>query len=124
MRGISFWFFLSATIYVLCGMAFGIWMAISEDHMLASAHAHLNLIGWVSMAIFGIYYHLVPAAGLSGLAKLHFAVQTIGLWLIVPGIGLAVMGITPALAGIGSIFTILGMLLFVIIVLRTRGQAA
>lgn len=124
MRGISYWFFLSATLYVTCGMAFGIWMSASGDHRLASAHAHLNLIGWVSMALFGIFYHLVPAAGQSRLAQLHFVIATAGLWTIVPGIVMAIQGTSETFAKLGSMLTILGMLLFVAIVIRSRRQVA
>ena len=62
MNGLSFWFFVLAVISGALGMAWGIQMSASGDHSLSIAHAHLNLIGWVGFAIFGIYYPLVPAA--------------------------------------------------------------
>ncbi len=124
MRGISLLFFATAAIYVAVGMAFGIWMSASQDHQLAPAHGHLNLIGWVSMAIFGIYYHLVPQAGQSHLAKLHFGVQTLGLWILVPGIAMAIQQQGETLAKIGSMLTILGMLIFVFVVLKFRNAPA
>lgn len=120
MRGPALWFFLSAAIYVLAGMMFGIWMAATQDHSLAPAHGHLNLVGWVSMAIFGIYYHLVPSAGQSMLARVHFVLATLGVWILVPGIALAVQGRTEALAQAGSLLTLVAMLLFVVIVVRNR----
>jgi len=47
-------------------------------------HAHTNLLGWVSMMIFGIAYHVLPR--FSGrplysdrLANIHFALANIGL---------------------------------------------
>ncbi|TKT75281.1 hypothetical protein [Aquamicrobium sp. LC103] len=120
MRGVAFWFFFSAALYVAVGMAFGIYMAASHDHQLAPVHGHLNLIGWVSMAIFGMFYQLVPRAAESRLAKVHFALATLGLWLIVPGIALAMQGRTEALAQAGSLVTIAAMLLFVFIVARSR----
>ena len=36
--------------------ALGIAMAMRQDFTLAPAHAHLNLLGWVSMALYGLYY--------------------------------------------------------------------
>jgi len=71
MRGISFTFLVCGTVAVLIGMAWGIQMAASGDHGLSPAHAHLNLLGWVSFAIFGFYYHLVPTAAQSRLAMVH-----------------------------------------------------
>jgi len=72
----------------------GIAMSISGDHTLAPAHAHLNLVGRVTMALFGICYHPVPIAGAAGLARVHFT--------------------------IGSRLTLASMLIFVATVLRRR----
>lgn len=123
MRGVALWFFASAVIYVTLGMVFGIWMSASHDHGLSPAHGHLNLIGWVTMALFGLYYHMVPAAAESRLATLHFALATIGVWLIVPGIALAIRGTTEILAVLGSFATLASMLLFLVIVFRTQRPA-
>jgi len=124
MRGISFWFFFTATVYVTVGMAWGIHMSASGDHTLSPAHAHLNLIGWVTMALFGVYYHLVPKAGEHVLAKVHFAVATAGVLLIVPGIVMAIQETGEAFAKIGSVLTLLSMLIFVFTVIRNREQPA
>lgn len=120
MRGISFWFFATATLYVTIGMAWGIHMSATADHSMAPAHAHLNLIGWVTMALFGVYYHLVPKAAESVLAKIHFAVATAGVLVIVPGIVMALQQTSEALAKTGSVLTILSMLIFVVTVFRNR----
>lgn len=120
MRGISFWFFMTAVIYVTLGMTWGIVMAVTGDHGLAAAHAHLNLVGWVTLALFGVYYHLVPKAGEHLVAKVHFAVATAGVVLIVPGIAMALTGAGELLAKIGSVLTLASMLLFAVVVLRSR----
>ena len=36
-------------------MALGISMAVRQDSSLATAHARLNLLGWVSIALYGLY---------------------------------------------------------------------
>lgn len=122
MRGLAFWFFFTAVIYVIAGMAFGIHMSIIHDYQLAPAHAHLNLIGWVCMAIFGLYYHLVPRAAASPLAKIHFVIATLGIWTIIPGIVFAVREEGETLAKIGSILSILSLILFLVIVVRSRAK--
>ena len=48
--------FRAAVVMVVAGMIWGIVMAITEDHSTFPAHAHLNLLGWVSLFLFGIYY--------------------------------------------------------------------
>jgi len=124
MRGISFWFFLTATLYVTVGMVWGIQMSASGDHSMMPAHAHLNLIGWVTMALFAIYYHLVPKAAEHVLAKAHFIIATAGLLIIVPGIVMALNERSEVLAKVGSILTLLSMLVFVFTVVRNRQSAA
>jgi hypothetical protein len=53
MKASSFSFKI-ATVMALAGIAMGIGMAASHDHSLMPAHAHLNLLGWVSLFLFGI----------------------------------------------------------------------
>ena|SRR5680860_100816 len=124
MRGISFWFFATGTIYVLIGMLWGIHMGVSGDHTMMPAHAHLNLVGWVTMALFGIYYHLTPKAADTLLAKIHFAVATLGLIVFVPGIALANSQNNDLFAKIGSVITVVSMLIFVFTVFKNRVKTA
>lgn len=121
MRGASLGFILSAVVFGTIGMAWGIVMAATHDHMLSPAHAHLNLIGWVTMALFGFYYHAVPSASARRVAGaplpwIHFAVSFAGVVTIAPGIAMAVSGGTEGLAILGSFLTIGGMGIFLITV--------
>ena len=43
-------YFKTAIIFLIIGIAAGIHMSISGDHSVTGAHAHINLLGWVSMA--------------------------------------------------------------------------
>ena len=59
-------------------------------------HAHTMVAGWLMSAVFAFFYHLVPAARDSLLARIHF-------WLTaVSGIGLLV-GLYFLLAGNAAI---------------------
>ena len=122
MKGVAYWFMLTAVVAVSLGMIWGIQMSATGDHLLSPAHAHLNLLGWVTMAIFAIYYHIVPEAAETTLAKVHFALAFVGLVLIVPGIVMAVRETGETLAKIGSTVTELSMLVFLYTVAR-RGLA-
>lgn len=123
MKGIAFWFFALGVFAVLCGMVWGIQMSVTHDHTLSPAHAHLNLLGWVTFGLIGLYYHQVPAAAETGLARLHLLLATLGLVLIVPGIVLAITERTEVLAAAGSFITLAAMLVFGVIVLRSRSAA-
>ncbi len=121
MKGVAYWFFLSGVIYVTLGMLWGIEMGIRQSFAMAPAHAHLNLAGWVTMALFGIYYHLVPRAAARGLARLHFAVATLGVFGLVPGIAVSVATGSEGLVIAGSLLTFASMLIFLYTVATTRG---
>jgi hypothetical protein len=113
MRALPFWFIFLASLFALAGMAWGIQMSISQDHTLAGAHAHNNLIGFVTMTIYGVYYRLVPAAAAKMLAMIHFWIALAGALTFGVGVALAIMGTTEILAVISSLLTILAMLIFV-----------
>ncbi|MCZ7676457.1 MAG: hypothetical protein M5U35_12120 [Roseovarius sp.] len=118
MRGLAFWFMLCGVVAVLIGMAWGLRMAATHDHTMMPAHAHLNLVGFVSFAIFAFYYHLVPDAAEGRLPRLHLALSLLGLTVMVPGIALALQERTEALAAGGATISALGMLCFLTVVLR------
>ena len=114
MPNIDRWFLRIAVVYALIAMTLGIIMGISEDHTQMPTHAHLNLVGWVSMALYALVYRQYPAAGQSRLAQLHFWVANVGALLLSIGVYTQMAGM-PSLALIvisGSFITIFGMLIF------------
>ncbi len=118
MRDTAFVFFLAAVLCVCVGMAWGIQMAVSEDHLLAPAHAHLNLVGWATLALFAIYYRLTPAACGTRLARIHAVIAILGVAVMVPGIAIAVTGGSPGPAAAGSLLVAASMAIFLLTVLR------
>ncbi|WP_232367751.1 hypothetical protein [Tritonibacter horizontis] len=97
-------------------------MAASKNHLLANAHAHLNLIGWVGFAIYGTYYHIVPAAAQGLLPRIHLALSVVAVGTIAPGIAIVLSGGTDGLAILGSVLTLASAILFLVIVLRSRAS--
>lgn len=124
MRNIGTVFIVTAVLFASFGMLWGIQMSISQNHGLSAAHAHLNLIGWATMAIFGLYYSITPQAR-GRLATLHYILHTIAVLIFTPGIVMAVSESGETMAALGSLLVILSMLLFLVIVLRAGfGRAA
>jgi hypothetical protein len=68
-----------AVIYFVIAVAMGVYMGASHDHSLYPLHAHLNLLGWVSMALFGLLGKTFPNIADNLLAKLHFWIYNIAL---------------------------------------------
>lgn len=118
MRDTPKMFFAAAALFALCGMVWGIQMSATHDHTLSPAHGHLNLIGFVMMSVFGTYYALTPHAGRSRTARIHFALNTAVVLVLVPGIALAISGKTEVLAQIGSVLAVLSMALFGFAILK------
>ncbi|MGR3322819.1 MAG: hypothetical protein ACU0DK_12905 [Pseudooceanicola sp.] len=124
MNGIALLFLAAGVLCALIGMAWGIQMSATGNHLLSPAHAHLNLLGWVSLAVFAIYYHVVPAAAQSLLAKVHLVLALAGVALIVPGIVSAIQHTGETMAKLGSVLTILSMAVFLVVILTAGRRTA
>ena len=72
-------FMLVGVVFLVLGIPIGMYMGAANNFALAPLHAHLNLLGFVLMTVFGILYRMVPAMAASGLAKAHFWLHTIGV---------------------------------------------
>jgi hypothetical protein len=112
--------FQAAVLFVVAGMIWGIVMAISDDHSAMPAHAHLNLLGWVSLFLFGIFYHLHPAIDHSRTASIQVWIWIASTVILTVGVGLVHTGhaVGDAIAAVGSIIVLADMLLFGWLVLR------
>ncbi len=75
----------ASLIYLLIGSTMGVIMVLDPSTTtIKFSHAHVLLIGFVSMMIFGVGYHLLPVfAGTDlhsiRLAEMQFWLQNIGL---------------------------------------------
>ena len=114
-----------AVLMVVAGMIWGIIMAVSHDHSAMPAHAHLNLLGWVSLFLFGLFYHLHPAIDRSRAALVQVAVWIVGTVILTFGVGLLHAGhdIGQPFAAGGSFIVLASMLQFGWLVVR-RDQTA
>ena len=125
MKRIDVYFLLLATILLICGAVLGVVMGAQENFQLTPVHAHLNLAGWASLALFGLTYRAYPELAGNRLAGLHFVVSASGSVLLPIGIGFAVLRNQPTLAIVASILWLLGVLLFLAQLLRlTRELSA
>jgi len=105
----TLWFIYACIVYSIIGFSWGALMGgISEfrhfvDHrlhgdLIVRAHTHINLLGWVEMAIFGAIYYIIPRLVKRPiyslkLVKLHFYTHNLGL------IGMVVFFTTAGVMG-------------------------
>lgn len=57
------WFIRLSIVYFLIGSLLGVLFIVRPamaDTYHVAMHAHLNLLGWMSMMIFGVGYHILP----------------------------------------------------------------
>ena len=114
--------FRAAVLMAAAGMIWGIVMGISQDHATLPAHAHLNLLGWVSLFLFGIYYHLHPAVDRTALASLQVWVWITGTIIMTIGVALVHSGreIGDPIAAVSSLVVLVDMLIFGWLVFRSE----
>lgn len=90
-----------AVVYLILGVAMGIVMGASENFTLRPVHAHVNLLGWATMALAGLIYSIFPKAGRSKLATLHFWLSNLSLPVMTVALALLLTGshqVVPILA--------------------------
>ena len=121
MKRVDVYFLLLATVLLICGATLGIVMGAREDFQLVPVHAHLNLAGWASLALFGLTYRAYPELAATKLAGYHFTVSAIASVLLPIGIGLAVLRAQPGLAIAASILWLIGVLMFLVQLVRLAG---
>lgn len=121
---ISRGFLVMGALYLLVGIGFGMYMGGSGDHSLAPVHAHINLLGFTLMTLFGLAYRVIPGLADGMLAKAHFWLHQAGALALLLGLFLMMSGRVPE-ASIGPIFPFaeaavaLGVLCWIAGVMRT-----
>jgi hypothetical protein len=114
--------FRAAVAFVVAGMIWGLVMAISEDPSSMSAHAHLNLLGWVSLFLFGIYYRLHPEFENTKSASIQVWVWIAGTIVFAIGVALVHTGhaVGDPIAAVGSVIVLMDTLFFGWLVFRAK----
>lgn len=103
------WFVYACIIYSIIGFSWGAIMGgvpafrhfvdySAHGRLITLAHGHINLLGWVEMAIFAALYYVVPRVSRRSiysvrLVKVHFWTHNFGL------IGMVVFFFTAGVVG-------------------------
>ncbi|MBI4843852.1 MAG: cbb3-type cytochrome c oxidase subunit I [Nitrospirae bacterium] len=111
MDKIVVWYLRMSVIYFVAGAALGMLMLVSpgETGVYRDIHVHFNLLGFMSMMIYGVGYHILPK--FSGVNIYSVKIMNLQFWLSNIGlIGMAVswpMTIVNYAAGIAGPLLIL-----------------
>jgi hypothetical protein len=121
MPRVSAAFFAIGVVYLLLGMMWGMHMGEAEDFSMMPAHAHLNLLGWVTMAIYGTFYALTHASLSPKLAWTNFGLAALGVALMIHFLALYLPShdakYIPGIVA-GELATVLSLLVFAVSVYR------
>ncbi|MES2978341.1 MAG: cytochrome-c oxidase [Pseudomonadota bacterium] len=120
-----------AVVYFVIGVGLGIYMGSSHQFTLMPVHAHVNLLGWVSMVLFGVLHQLFPQQLNNKIAVVQFWIYQLTLPVLSVALALMLRGnaaIEPVV-GIASMGIGIAVLLFAFNVLtnlrpQRRGLAA
>lgn len=123
-------FIRSSVIWLGIGVTLGLSMVFWPMQAMAyrAAHMHANLLGFVSMMIFGVAYHVVPR--FSGnrlfsprLAGAHVWIANLGLALMVGGWIARLFWRVPGEFSLraGALVSAVGVAFFIVNVWRTLG---
>ncbi len=129
MGKITLYFIIASLFYLCLGVTIGVVFTIHSDliGVFLPMHAHANLLGWVSMMIFAVAYHVLPR--FSGrplfsetLGNLHLILSNIGLlgliivWPLLRTYGTITL---QAIHIVAAVFYAIGAFLFVINIGKT-----
>lgn len=117
--------FRTSVILALIAAGLALWMAATHDFRALPAEVVLNVLGWGSFMIYGLYYRTVGGAS-AGLARLHYFVALAGVAIEAIGIAGTEWGnpFFDPFRVIGAFIVAVGFVLFAVIVLGAREAAA
>src|SRR5262245_972302 len=126
MGGIARGFFTAAIVYGLLGMGLGLHMAIAHDHGQMPTHAHIMVIGWLSFAVFGVFYYLLGKSVPRVLSLVHVWLAQVSMAGLVIGLFLIYSGRVEfePVAAISSTLYAVSFLVFAIAALLAMGKSS
>lgn len=113
--------FRTAIILAVIAAGLSLWMTATHDYRAMPAEIALNVLGWASFMLYGLYYRAVQTSA-GGLERIHYFVALVGVAVAAVGIAGTEWGhvLFDPVRVVGAIVVALGFVLFGMIVFRTR----
>jgi hypothetical protein len=104
----------TAVTWFLLAVSIGLYMGAAQDFRLVHVHVHLNLLGWVSLALIGLTWASFKKLSSIRLAKIQFYLHNAGLVAFMGGIAFSQLGgVKPyAVIAVGSCIVGAAVLIF------------
>jgi len=78
MKNYSKWLMRVAAIYALIGAMIGSDLAGREDYTMVPSHAHILVVGWLTLFAYGLFYYVFKEIGMLKTAKVHAWTSLLG----------------------------------------------
>lgn len=78
MVNYSKWLIRISAIYSLIGAMLGSDLAGRKDYTMVPGHAHILVVGWLTLFAYGIFYYVFKEISMKRTAKLHAWTSLIG----------------------------------------------
>ena len=119
---LSIRFFITAALWGIVGMLLGIVMGAKQDFSMGPVHAHINLLGWVSLAIYGSVFRLYPVMINGRLPGLIFYLANLGLLIMAPSLAMVLKNKTIALPTLvlSEFMVFAALVLFLVVLWKNR----
>jgi len=129
MEPVIVWYLRMSVIYFVAGVVVGFGMLLwpAESGYYVPVHVHLNLLGFMSMMIYGVGYHILPK--FSGRHIYSAQIMKVQFWLANAGlVGMAVswpfhingnFPMSDTILIFSSMLSLIAILLFAFNILKT-----
>lgn len=105
-------FFAASALCGVIGMCWGLQVSLSGDFILGAAHAHLNLSGFLTLAVYGSFYSGNADAAQTFLVRVHCVLAIVVISIFTLGVAMAVLGMGGSVSQIGGALLISSVLIF------------
>lgn len=111
-------------LYLVAGMCLGLFMGMKEDFTFADVHAHINLLGYVSTFLVGLFLKTYPQALETKPTRLAVVIIITSVPVMLISLAAMIGGIQQAMPvlAIASTVVMAGFALFAISVFRTTAR--
>jgi hypothetical protein len=107
-------FLALSSVMLVLGVGLGSYMGMIDDHSFSQIHGHVNLMGWLSLAMYGMAYRSFPELGTQTTRFVHFMTSAFGAVLFPIGLYFELFEGKEAVVVIASILWLGGALMFAV----------
>jgi len=106
-----------SVVYFVISTLLAMYMSITENMTLSTVHSHISCLGWTSLTLCGLVYHIFPGLEKRVISKILFWLFNIGLPIMIIGVSLFLYdktGLNKAIISTGAILVTIAIILFAV----------